>query len=124
MCKKPKFTPSSPMRATPTGFASNTNYMCLMSFSNDDDATMMSLSQNKEVHVNYSTHLPDGKTTAVLAVMRGKLKNGYHHHHSNKHYKRKIVWILLDSGSDGHLVFVCKDKSMLLPYSKRLVPQS
>ncbi len=33
--------------------------------------------------------------------------------------------VLLDSGSDGDLVFVDKDKpSMLLPSSKRLVPQS
>ncbi len=32
--------------------------------------------------------------------------------------------VLLDSGSDGNLVFVDKDKPMLLPSSKRLVPQS
>jgi hypothetical protein len=34
------------------------------------------------------------------------------------------VQVLLDSGSDGNLVFVDKDKPMLLPSSKRLVPQS
>jgi hypothetical protein len=34
------------------------------------------------------------------------------------------VRILLDSGSDGELVFVDKGKPMLLPYSKRLIPQS
>jgi hypothetical protein len=33
------------------------------------------------------------------------------------------VRVLLDSGSEGDLVFVNKDKPMLLPYSKRLVPQ-
>ncbi len=66
---------------------------------------------------------PEGKTTAVVAVMRGNLKHGYHHHHSNRHYKKKIVQVMLDSGSDGDLVFVNKDKPMLLPYSKRLVPQ-
>jgi hypothetical protein len=33
------------------------------------------------------------------------------------------VWVLLDSGSDGDLVFIDKDKPMLLPPSKRLVPQ-
>jgi hypothetical protein len=33
------------------------------------------------------------------------------------------VRILLDSGYDGNLVFVNKDKPMLLPYSKKLVPQ-
>ncbi len=32
--------------------------------------------------------------------------------------------VLLDSGSDGDLVFIVKDKPMLLPSSKRLVPQS
>jgi hypothetical protein len=31
--------------------------------------------------------------------------------------------VLLDSGSDGNLVFVSKDEPILLPYSKRLVPQ-
>ena len=31
--------------------------------------------------------------------------------------------VLLDSGSDGDLVFVDKDKPMLLPSSKMLVPQ-
>jgi hypothetical protein len=34
------------------------------------------------------------------------------------------VRILLDSGSDGDLVFVSKDKPMLLPYLKKPVPQS
>jgi hypothetical protein len=51
--------------------------------------------------------------------MRGKPKDGYHHHHSNKHYKQKLVRVLLDSGSDGNLVFVNKDKPMLLPSSKK-----
>ena len=31
--------------------------------------------------------------------------------------------VLLDSGSDSDLIFVNKDKPMLLPYSKRLVPK-
>jgi hypothetical protein len=30
---------------------------------------------------------------------------------------------MLDSGSDGYLVFVSKDKPMLLRFLKRLVPQ-
>jgi hypothetical protein len=33
------------------------------------------------------------------------------------------VRVLLDSGSDGDLIFVDKDKPMLLPSTKRLVPQ-
>jgi hypothetical protein len=56
--------------------------------------------------------------------MRGKPKDGCHRHHSNKHYRQKLVRVLLDSGSDGDLVFVSKDKPILLPYSKKLVPQS
>jgi hypothetical protein len=33
------------------------------------------------------------------------------------------VQVLLDSGSDVNLVFVNKDKPILVPHSKRLVPQ-
>jgi hypothetical protein len=55
--------------------------------------------------------------------MRGKSKHGHHRQHSNKHYKQKLLRVLLDSGSDGNLAFVDKDKPMLLPSSKRLVPQ-
>ncbi len=67
---------------------------------------------------------PEGKTTTIVAVMRGRPKHGHHRQCSNKHYKQKLVWVLLDSGSDGDLVFVDKDKPMLLPCLKRLVPQS
>ncbi len=55
--------------------------------------------------------------------MRGNPKDGCTLLRSNKHCKQRIVWVLLDSGSDGDLIFVNKDKPMLLPYSKRLVPQ-
>jgi hypothetical protein len=66
---------------------------------------------------------PEGRTTAIVAVMRGRPKHSHHRQHSNKHYKQKLVQVLLDSGSDGDLVFVEKDKPMLLPSLKRLVPQ-
>jgi hypothetical protein len=56
--------------------------------------------------------------------MRGRPKHSHHRQRSNKHYKQKLVRFLLDSGSDSDLVFVDKDKPMLLPSSKRLVPQS
>ncbi len=55
--------------------------------------------------------------------MRGRPKHSQHHQSSNKHYKQKLVRVLLDSGSDGNLVFADKGKPMLLPSSKRLVPQ-
>ena len=51
---------------------------------------LTSSSQNKGIHVNYSTPAnkdpPEEKTMAIIAVMRGKPKGGYHCHHSNKHY--------------------------------------
>jgi hypothetical protein len=88
---------------------------------------LTSPSKSKDVHVNNSTptasNPTEGRTTAVIAVMRGNPKDGYTRQRSNKHCKKKIVWVLLDSGSDGVLIFVNKDKPMLLPYSKRLVPQ-
>ncbi len=96
-------------------------------FSNADDVMMTSPSQSKELHVNHSSptaSIPsEGSTTAVVAVMRGNPKDGYTHQRSNKHCKEKIVWVLLDSGSDSNLIFVNKEKPMLLPYLKRLVPQ-
>jgi hypothetical protein len=100
----------------------------MTSVSDDNDISMTSSTQNKSNKVNYSTLVkenpPEGNTTAVVAVMRGKSKHGYHRHRSNKHYKKQIVRVLLDSGFDGNLNFVNKNKPMLLPYSRRLVPQS
>jgi len=91
----------------------------MTSVSDGDDVSMMSSTQNESNKVNHGTLVkgdpPEGKTTAVIAVMRGNLKHGYHRHRSNKHYKKQIVRVLLDSGSDGDLVFVNKDKPMLLP---------
>jgi hypothetical protein len=96
--------------------------------SNADDIMLMSPSQSKELHVNHSTptasNPSESCTTAVVAVMRGNPKDGYTRQSSNKHCKQKIVGVLLDSGSNRDLIFVNKDKSMLLPHSKRLVPQS
>jgi hypothetical protein len=56
--------------------------------------------------------------------MRGNSKDGYTHQCSKKHCKQGLVQVLLNSGSDGDLILVSKDKPMLLPYSKKLVPQS
>jgi hypothetical protein len=98
-----------------------------MSFSDAGDVMLTSSSQNKEIHGSYSTPTtkdpPEGKTMAVIAVMRGKLKYGFHHQCSNKHFKQKLLRVLLGSDSDGDLVFVNKEKPMLFPYSTRLVPQ-
>jgi hypothetical protein len=83
------------MKATPNTVASNTNDMCPTSVGNADDVIVTSSSQNKGVHINYSTPTckdpPEGKTTAVIAVIRGKPKDGYHRNRSSKHYKRTLV---------------------------------
>ncbi len=95
--------------------------------SDADDVMLTSPSQSKELHVYHSSPTAsnpfEGSTTAVVAVMRGNPKDGYTRQRSNKHCQQKIVRVLLDSGSNSDLIFVNKDKPMLLPYSKRLVPQ-
>ncbi len=116
------------MKATPTTIASNSNYVSTASVSDAGDVMMMSPSQKEEL-LNTNSILPnkdppEGKTTDIIAVMRGKPKDGHHCQCSNKHYKQKLVRVLLDSGSDSNLIFVNKDKPMLLPSSKWLVPQS
>jgi hypothetical protein len=122
------FTPPSPMKATPTTIASNSNDVSTASVSEASDVMMASSSQKEGILKKNST-LPnkdpsEGKTTAIVAVMRGRPKHSHHRQCSNKHYKQKLVRVLSDSGSDGNLVIIDKDKPMLLPSLKRLVPQS
>ncbi len=73
--------------------ASNQDNICLTSFNGADDVMMTSSRQNKGIHGINSTPTtrdpPEGKTMAVIAVMRGKPKDGCHHCRSNKHYKQK-----------------------------------
>jgi hypothetical protein len=116
------------MKATPTTKASNSNDVSTVSVSEADDVMITSSSQKEGILKKNSIlprkDPPEGRTTTIVAVMRGRPKHGHHHQCSNKHYKQKLVQVLLDSGSGGNLVFVDKDKPMLLPSSKRLVPQS
>jgi hypothetical protein len=116
------------MKATLTTIASNSNDVSTASVSNAGEVMMASSSQKEEI-LNTTSILPnkdplEGKTTTIVAVMRGRPKHSHHHQCSNKHYKQKLVQVLLDSGSNGYLVFVNKDKPMLLSSSKRLIPQS
>jgi hypothetical protein len=77
-----KFTPPIPIKATPTTIVSNPDDLSTMSVSNADDIMMTSSSQSKELLSNHSILLkkdpPKGKTTAIIAVMRSKPKDGYH----------------------------------------------
>ncbi len=78
------------MKTTPTSIASNPDDVCLTSVSDADNVMLTSSSQNKEMHSNHISlpvnDPPGGKTTAVIAVMRGKPNYVYHHHRSKKHY--------------------------------------
>jgi hypothetical protein len=116
------------MKATPTSIASDSNDVSTASVSKAGDVMRTSSDQTgkllKKKNVTPNKDLPEGKITAIVAVMRGRPKHSHHRQRSNKHYKQKIMRILLDSGSDGDLILVDKDKPMLLPSTKRLVPQS
>ncbi len=122
------YTPPSPIKATPTSIASNSNDVSTASVGKAGDVMMMSSSQKgktlKKNSIIPNKDPPEGRTTTIVAVMRGRPKHSHHRQCSNKYYKQKLVQVLLDSGSDGDRVFVDKDKPMLLPSSKRLVPQS
>ncbi len=122
------YSPPSLIKATPTSTASKSNDVSTASVSKAGDVMMMTSSKKEKILKKNSIlpnkDPPEGRTTAIVAVTRGRPKHGHHHQCSTKHYKQKLVQVLLDSGSDGDLVFVDKDKPMLLPSSKRLVTQS
>ncbi len=107
------YTPPSPIKATPTSIASDSNEVSTASVSKAGDVMMTSSDQKgkilKEMNFTPNKDPPEGKTTAIVAVMRGRPKHGHHHQRSNKDYKRKLVRVLLDSGSDGDLIFIDKD---------------
>jgi hypothetical protein len=50
-----KFTPPSPIKATPIEIASNQDVARPATFSDADDVMLMSASQSKDVHDNNST---------------------------------------------------------------------
>ncbi len=121
------YTLPSPIKATPTSITSKPNDVSTASVSKAGDVTMTSSSKKEKIlkknSILTNKDPPEGRTTAIVAVMRGRPKHGHHRQRSNKHYKQKLVRGLLDSASNGDLVFIDKDKPMLLPSSKRLVPQ-
>ncbi len=104
------YTPPSPIKATPTSIASDSNDISTASVSEAGDVMMTSSDQKgkllKELYYIPIKDPPEGKTTAIVAVMRGRPKYGHHRQRSKKHYKRKLVRVLFDSGSDGDLIFL------------------
>ncbi len=80
------------MKATPAAIASNSNDASTTSVSKAGDVMMTSSSQ-KEGILKKNSILPrkdpsDGRTTTIVAVMRGRPKHGHHHQCSNKQYKQ------------------------------------
>ncbi len=107
------YTPPSRIKATPTSIASNSNDVSTVSVSKAGDIMMTSSSQKgkllKKNSITPNKDPPEGRTTTIVAVMRGRPKHSHHCQRSNKHYKQKLVPILLDSGFAGDLIFVDKD---------------
>jgi hypothetical protein len=85
------YTPPSPIKATPTSIASDSDDVRTASVSKAGDVMMTSSSQKgkilKKNSIMPNKDPPEGKTTAIVAVMRGRPKHGRHRQCSNKHYK-------------------------------------
>jgi hypothetical protein len=82
------------MKATPTSIASNSTDVSRASVSEAGDVMMTSSNQKgkllKKKNITPNKDPPEGKTTAIVAVMRGRPKHSHHRQRSNKHYKQKI----------------------------------
>ncbi len=90
--KNTSYTPPSPIKATPTSIASDSNDLSTASVSEAGDVMMTSSDQTgkllKEKNVTPSKGPPEGKTTDIVAVMRGRPKHSHHRQCSNKHDKK------------------------------------
>jgi hypothetical protein len=94
------YTPSDPIKTTPELDSSTTS-------NNFSEQRVPSVETRQGV-------------TAVMAVMKGLNKKP----NSNKKVsKKKTIRVLLDSGSDGDLLFHKKGKSKQFPYLPRQVPK-
>ncbi len=96
----PSYTPPSLMKATPTSVASESNDVSTVSVSKAGDVMMTSFRKAGDVMITSSDQKgkllkkmnftpnkdpSEGKITAIVAVMRGRPKHGYHRQRSNKH---------------------------------------
>jgi hypothetical protein len=70
------------MKANPTSIASNSNDVSTASVSEAGDVIMTSSDQKGEIlkknSVTPNKDPPEGKTTAIVAVMRGRSKHSHH----------------------------------------------
>jgi hypothetical protein len=76
------YTPPSPNKATPTSIPSNSNDVSTVSVSKAGDIMMMSSSQTgkllKKNSITPNKDPPEGRNTAIVAVMRGRSKHSHH----------------------------------------------
>ncbi len=83
------------MKATPTSIASHSDDLSTASVSKADDVMMMSSSQKDKILKKNSIipnkDPPEGRTTTIVAVMRGRPKHSHHPQHSNKHNEQISV---------------------------------
>jgi hypothetical protein len=77
--KNTSYTPPSLIKATPTSITSDSNDVSTASVSKAGDIMMMSSDQKgkllKKKNVTANKDPPEGKTTAIVAVMRGRSKH-------------------------------------------------
>ncbi len=70
------------MKATPTNIANNFNDVSTVSVSEAGEVMMTSSDQKgkllKKTNFTPNKDPPEGKTTAMVAVMRGRPKHGHH----------------------------------------------
>ena len=101
--------------------------MCVTPSSPDKTTVASKLtSASKKPHHNKNEHSPllneKGKVTAVVAMTN--YSRAHHHKSSKQATKEKLIRVLLDSGSDGDLLFHQKGKPKHFPYLTRQVPCS
>jgi hypothetical protein len=76
------YTSPSPMKATPTSIASDADDVGTASVSKAGDIMITSSSQKgnllKKNSIIPNTDPPEGRTTAIVAVMRGRPKHSHH----------------------------------------------
>ncbi len=87
------YTPPSTIKATPTTTTSDSSDVSTASVSKAGDVMMTPSSQKggilKKNGILPKKDPPEGKTTTIIAVMRGRPKHGHHRQCSNKHHKQK-----------------------------------
>ncbi len=80
--KNRSYTPPSSIKATPTSIACNSNDVSTASVSKAGDVMMTSSDQMgkllKKMNFTPNKDPPEGKTTAIVAVMRGRPKHSHH----------------------------------------------